>query len=802
MTLRKIARREALKWLASVPVMTAALAPRAVAASSSAEAVTYLDASAAVDARVRDLLGRMTLEEKVAQMIALWSGKADIMDGLTFSQEKAAQSHAHGVGQVTRPSDKRGGPGGSEASGGSRDRWRTPEETVEFINAVQQWAVDNTRLGIPVLFHEESLHGYMATDATMFPQAIALAGTFDTDLVRNVNAVIAREVRARGVPLVLSPVVDIVRDPRWGRIEETFGEDPYLVGEMGVAAVEGLQGAGKFEMLARDKVFATLKHMTGHGQPASGNNVSPAQISERELRENFFPPFRAVVQRTSIGAVMPSYNEIDGVPSHANEWLLQQVLRDEWGFDGVIVSDYNGLEQLATLHHVASDLDHAARLALKAGVDCNLPDGEAYHTLAEQVESGAVDRAAIDAAVSRILELKFRAGLFDNPYGDAALAERITGNDEARELALDAARKSICLLSNDGTLPLRAGEHPVVAVIGPNAAIARLGGYSSVPKQSVTLLDGIRNLLDGRAEVVHAQGVFITQSEDRSVDEVLLANPQKNLQLIEEAVAVAANADIVVLAIGDTEQTSREGFAADHLGDRSELDLVGEQNALFDALHALGKPIVVCAINGRPPSWPKVAASANAILECWYPGQEGGTAMAEALFGLVNPGAKLPVTVIRDAGQIPAFYNHKPSARRGYLFADKSPLFPFGFGLSYTRFRIGEPRLSAARMEAGKSVEVRVEVENVGERAGDEVVQLYIHDKVATVTRPVKLLKGFRRVTLEPGERRTLTFLLNADALSMIGRDMRKVTEPGAFDIMAGPNSVDLKTTVLEVGSP
>ncbi|MGH8168763.1 MAG: glycoside hydrolase family 3 protein, partial [Woeseiaceae bacterium] len=427
---------------------------------------------------------------------------------------------------------------------------------------------------------------YMATEATMFPQAIALAGSFDTELMRNVSSVIAREVRARGVPFVLSPVVDIVRDPRWGRIEETFGEDPYLVGEMGVAAVEGLQGRGKFETLGRDKVFATLKHMTGHGQPASGNNVAPAQISERELRENFFPPFRQVVERTAIGAVMPSYNEIDGMPSHANAWLLQDVLRDEWGFGGIIVSDYNGVEQLESLHHVATDLEHAARRALEAGVDCELPDGDTYRSLAQQVRDGKVDIASIDRAVARILEFKFRAGLFEHPYGDAALTERITGNAEARELALEAARKSLCLLSNDGILPLEPGAHGTVAVIGPNAAIARLGGYSSVPKQSVTLLEAVRKMLDGVADVVHAQGVFITQSEDRSVDEVLLGDPEKNRQLIGEAVDVARNADIILLAIGDTEQTSREGFAEDHLGDRTHLDLVGEQNELFDALLA------------------------------------------------------------------------------------------------------------------------------------------------------------------------------------------------------------------------
>jgi beta-glucosidase len=744
-------------------------------------------------------MSRMTLAEKVAQMIALWGTKADIMDGLEFSPERAGRSYPHGIGQISRPSDKRGGPGVAAVAGGTGARWRTPRQTVEFVNAVQRWALQETRLGIPVLFHEESLHGYMATEATMFPQAIALAGSFDPDLVRDVNRVIAREVRARGIPLVLSPVVDIARDPRWGRIEETFGEDPHLAAEMGVAAVEGLQGAGESRSLGPESVFATLKHMTGHGQPEGGNNVAPAQLSERELRENFLPPFRSVVERTAIRSVMPSYNEIDGVPSHANRWLLGDVLRGEWGFDGVVVSDYNGIPELHTLHHVAADLAQAARMALAAGVDCDLPDGEAYRGLVGQVEEGKVDLASIDAAVARILELKFRAGLFEDPYGDPARSEAITGNAEARELALAAARKSLCLLKNDGILPLRPGAHQRIAVIGPNAAIARLGGYSSVPRQAISLLDGVRALLGGRAEVLTAQGVHITQSEDRAADEVLLGDPDLNRQLTAEAVTVAAEADVIILAIGDTEQTSREAYESTHLGDRTSLDLLSQQNELFDALHALGKPVVVCAINGRPPSWPHVAERAHAILECWYPGQEGGTAMAEALFGAVNPGAKLPVTVVRDAGHVPLFYNHKPSAKRGYLFADAAPLFPFGHGLSYTSFEIGAPRPSSTRIGPDEGVEVDVDVRNTGDRAGDEVVQLYLRDQVASVTQPVKVLRAFQRVTLQPGERRTVRFRLEPRAFAIWNDRMQEAVEPGLFTLLAGPDSVNLKSADVEI---
>jgi beta-glucosidase len=785
------ARRQALGLLASTSFLAAA---PAVAAKKGGP--LYKDASAPIDLRVRDLLGRMTLEEKVGQIIALWATKADIMDDLAFSPAKASKAYPQSFGQITRPSDRRGAPHGSNQAGGVGARWRTPADTVAFITAVQKWAINETRLGIPVLFHEESLHGYMATDATMFPMAIGIAGSFDRQLMQDVQSVIAREVRARGVHLALSPVVDIARDPRWGRIEETFGEDPYLCGEMGVAAVIGLQGEGK--QIGPDKVMATLKHMTGHGQPQGGENIAPAPVSQRELRENFFPPFRQVVNRTGIAAVMPSYNEIDGVPSHQNKWLLGDILRGEWHFDGAVVSDYGAVDELDTIHHVQPDPEAAARAALRAGVDCELPDGKTYRTLVEQVRAGKVPIEAVNIACTRMLTLKFRAGLFENPWPRKD-HEALTGNAQARALALKAAHKSIVLLKNDGTLPLTPGAHKRVAVIGPNAAIARLGGYSSVPRQTVSLLEGVTAKLKDKAEVVHAQGVFITRSEDRSADEVLLADPIKNRELIVQAVEMAKSADIVLLAIGDTEQTSREGFAKNHLGDRTDIDLVGEQNELFAAIQATGKPVVVCAINGRPPSYPAVAGGANALLECWYPGQEGGTAMADILFGDVNPGAKLPVTVARDAGQIPIFYNRKPSARRGYLFADNSPLFPFGYGLSYAKFDIGKPRLSNPRIGVGGTVTVEVDVRNAGDRAGDEVVQLYVHDQTASVTRPIKELKGFERVTLAPGETKTVTLILGPDAFSLWNLDMEEVVEPGLFDIMVGPDSQNLQTITLEI---
>ena len=781
-------RREAMRLLGGGSLVALAVA-QAPAAFAQAQGPLYKNPAAPIPDRVADLMARMTLAEKVQQIRTAWQGKGDMIDDLAFNPAKAGKAFPDGIGHVTRPSDKRGVPGITGAAGGTAARWRTPEQTVAFINALQKWALEDTRLGIPVLVHEESLHGYMATDATMFPQAIALAGTFDTDLMRRVQSQVAAEVRARGVPLVLSPVVDTVRDPRWGRIEETWGEDPYLCGEMGVAAVEGLQGPGKFDRLADGKVFATLKHMTGHGQPEAGNNISPAQISERELRENFFPPFREVVRRTSVGAVMPSYNEIDGIPSHASTWLLGDILRDEWGFDGVIVSDYGGVHELATLHHVAADLEDAARQALEAGVDSELPEGMAYATLVEAVEAGRVPVALVDTACARMLTFKMRAGLFENPYGDAALAQQVTGNAAARALALEAARKSMCLLTNrNATLPLDPARMGRVAVIGPNHAIARLGGYSSVPKQAISLIEGLREVAPD-ADFVTAQGVFITTSEDRSQDIIELADRDRNLELIAEAVEVARGADVIVLAIGDTEQTSREGFAKNHLGDRISIDIVGEQNALFDALRALNKPLVVMAINGRPPSWPNIVERADAVLECWYPGQEGGVAMAETLLGRNNPAARLPVTVARNSGQVPITYNHKPSALRGWLFEDKTPLLPFGHGLSYTSFAYSRPRLSTKRARKDETVEVRCTVTNTGKLAGDEVVPLYITRKDVSVTQPVLALKDFARIHLAPGESRTLTFRLTPDKLAIFNRAMEEVNEAGPVTVHVGPSS-------------
>lgn len=755
-------------------------------------APAYKDASLGVDARVDDLLARMTLEEKIAQITTIWTTKTDLFDDDgAFDPSKASAAYPAGIGHFARPNDLSG------PSSPLEQPFRDERQTVDLVNAIQTYAVEETRLGIPVLFHEEGLHGYAARGATSFPQAIALASSWDPDLIEDVYSVVAREIRARGPHMVLSPVVDVARDPRWGRIEETYGEDPYLAAHIGLAAVYGFQG--RTLPLADDKVFATLKHMTGHGQPESGTNVGPSNISERLLREVFFPPFEYIVQNSEIHSLMASYNEIDGVPSHANGWLLNDVLRGEWGFEGGVVSDYWGIDDLVRLHGVEPDMKAAAVRALKAGVDFDLPDGNAFKLLPEALEEGLITEEEIDQAVRRMLEIKVLSGMFEDPYADADHAEAITDNEEARALAEEAARKSIVLLKNDGVLPLQKSGIGKLAVIGPNADAVRLGGYSDVPTRVLTVLDGIEAEAGDALEIVHHPGVEIMASGDWWNNDIVLADRDQNLQMIDQAKQVAASADAIILVIGGTEGTSREGWDSEHLGDRTDIELVGEQNELAEAMFSLGKPVVVVLINGKPLGVDEVAEQANALVEGWYLGQEGGTAMADVLFGNYNPGGKLPVTIARSVGQLPLVYNHKPSALRGYLFDTTAPLFPFGFGLSYTTFEFSAPRLSEAVIAADGDVTVSVDVSNTGDRAGDEVVQLYLRDVVSSVTRPVKELRGFERITLQPGETRTVDFTLGEEDLRFWNKDMERVVEPGEFEIMTGTSSAETQSVTLTV---
>ncbi len=746
--------------------------------------------------RVKDLLSRMTLEEKAAQMMCVWRQKADTLlnaDGdFDLVKAKAAFKQKRGLGQVGRP---------SEAGKGKDARGM-----AELTNAIQKFFIEHSRLGIPVMFHEECLHGHAAIDGTSFPQPIALAATFHPELVESLFTMTAAEARSRGTHQALTPVVDVARDPRWGRVEETYGEDPYLVSRMGIAAVRGFQGDATF----RDKrhVIATLKHFAAHGQPESGINCAPANISERVLRETFLYPFQEAIRKGGAISVMASYNEIDGVPSHANKWLLREVLRKEWRFAGYIVSDYYAITELGSRpevrgHQVAKDKREACALAVKAGVNIELPEPDCYLHLTELVRKNVLKESELDALVAPMLEWKFRMGLFEDPYVDAEEAGRLVGCQEHRELTLEAARQAITLLKNENNLlPLDPGKIRSIAVVGPNAHRPLLGGYSSVPKQCVTVLEGVQARVGGRAKVLYSEGCKITIGGSWGQDEVVPSNPEDDRKQIAEAVQVAQEADVIVVAVGDNEQSSREGYAFNHLGDRPSLDLVGRQEELVKAMVATGKPVIVMLVNGRPVSAIYIYENVAAVLECWYPGQEAGRAVAEVLFGDYNPGGKLPITVPRSAGHVPAFYNYKPLARRGYVFDDVSPLYAFGYGLSYTTFRIDNVRIVKKRIARDGSTRVLADVANTGPREGSEVVQMYVRDRVSSVTRPLKELKGFRRVFLKPGEKSTVEFEITPESLAFYNIDMKYTVEPGEFEIMVGNSSrdFDLQKIILTVG--
>jgi beta-glucosidase len=732
----------------------------------------------------------MTLEEKIAQLQGAWENKQFFSDPQAlfvdekgnFLPDRAAVLMKNGLGEISRPSEN-----------------RDPRAMADYTNTVQKWMRENTRLGIPVLFHDECLHGHVAPKGTSYPQAIALASTWDPSLLHEIFTATAAEARARGVQQCLAPVLDLARDPRWGRTEETYGEDPYLVSHLGIAAITGYQGTGPG--IDKAHVMATAKHFAVHGQPEGGTNVGPANYSERTIREYWLKPFEAAVKQAHVATVMPSYNEIDGIPSHSNKHLLLDILRQEWGFQGLVTSDYFGPTELRTVHHIVASEDEAGRLAFESGVDVELPFNQAYGSLVEQVKAGKVAEADVDRSTARVLRAKFATGLFDDPYVSPDYAEKITNSPEHQQLALKAAHEAIILLKNQNNLlPLPKNKYKRIAVIGPNAAGLHLGGYSNQPGRGVSLLAGIRNKVGSSAEIFYAVGCKITESDpDWNADKVVLGDPVLNAQRIDEAVKVAQKAEVVILALGGNEQTSREAWAVNHPGDRDNLDLLGNQDDLVKAILATGKPTIVFLQHGRPNSINYIAEQVPAILDGWYLGQEGGTAIADVFFGDYNPAGRLPITVPRSAGQLPDYYYQKPSAKREYLGSTVLPLFPFGWGLSYSTFKYANLRATPDSIGPQGRTTVSAEVVNSGAVRGDEVVQLYIRDEVSSVTRPIKELRGFRRITLNPGEAKTVEFSLGPDELSFLNGDMHRVVEPGAFTIMVGGNSVDLISTKLDV---
>jgi len=760
------------------------------------ETPLYKDPKLSVEQRVADLLSQMTLEEKIAQIDSAWENAGFVIPSQpyfvdkqgVFSPDGAKITLKNGLGQVSRPSENPGGRPG-------------PKEMAELTNAIQKWVKENTRLGIPVMFHEECLHGHTGPKGTSFPAAIGLASTWDPALIHDVFTSVAAEVRARGAQECLAPVLDLARDARWGRTEETYGEDPYLVTKIGLAAIHGFQGDGPW--IDKSHVMATAKHFAAHGQPEGGTNVSTGNFSERVIREYFLKPFEAAVKQGHVETVMASYNEIDGIPSHSNKHLLDDILRHEWGFNGMVVSDYFGIDELIRVHHVVASKEEAAKLSLESGVDIELPFASAFPSLIEQIKQGKVSEEMVDRAAARVLRAKFVAGLFEDPFVDPAYAEKITNAPEHQALALKAAHESIVLLKNQNSLlPLDKAKYKHIAVIGPNAGELHLGGYSGKPGRGVSIYQAIKDKLGAGNDVVYSEGCKITESvPDWDADAVVLGDPAKNAKRIADAVMVTKKADVVILVLGENEQTSREAWAKNHLGDRQSLDLLGNQDELAKQILATGKPVVVFLLHGRPNSINYIAENVPAILDGWYLGQEGGAAAADVLFGDYNPGGKLPITVPRSVGQIPDYYYQKPSAKRGFVDGPVTPLFPFGWGLSYTTFKYSNLKLAQETIGPEGRTKVAVDVTNTGSMRGDEVAQLYIHQTVSLVTRPVKELRGFQRVSLNPGETKTVEFTLGQDELSYLNRDMKRVMEPGTFEVMAGGNSVDLINTTLNVAN-
>ena len=755
----------------------------------------YKNADLSVDERVNDLLARMSVEEKVAQLTSHWMGKKLFVFDEDFNVDKElCKENLVNVGHIGKPADR------YDLDTFRVESYRTTAESVKFVNEMQAVALEVGRLEIPLMCHDECLHGLMAAEATCFPQAIALASSWDLDLVERVYSVIARETRSSGTRMGLAPVLDVARDPRWGRVDETFGEDPYLVGEMGVAAVCGMQGRNL--PLADDKVFATLKHFIAHSAPEGGRNLAPVNFSDYQLRETFLPPFEKVIRESNVQLVMPSFNEINGLPVHANEYLLKNVLREELGFDGLVVSDYMAVNNLTHDHCIAGE-DHkvVAAKAYNAGVDLEFGDRWAFREMVGLIEEGKVDINDIDRSVANVLRLKFVAGLFESPYEDEALAGQITNNDEARAIALEAAHKSCILLKNQNRLlPLSISNYKKIAVIGPNADEVITGGYSADRiKNETTIFEGIKNKVGDDIQVAYKVGVKITDVRTVWDGDIELSDKQENLKLIEDAVNLSKESDLVVLVLGENETITREAWHISHPGDSCSLDLVGQQEDLLKAVLATGKSVVLVLNHARPLTINYAVENVPAILDCWYLGQETGNAVADILFGDVNPSGRLPITMPRSVGQLPMFYNRRRSSMMPYLFAKNTPLFPFGFGLSYTTFEYSEMMLSSETTDIDKTFNATVTVTNTGDREGVEVVQLYINDVVSSRTRPYIELKGFQRITLRPGESKDVVFNIGFEELSYY-LDNKKVVEPGEFQILIGPDSSaqQMKTIVVK----
>lgn len=735
----------------------------------------YKDPSAPIEKRVDDLMGRMTLEEKVYQLC------------MTKLEKYKDSGREFGV---------------------CESPFISTEDIAKQSYETKKYAREQTRLGIPPIQIGECLHGQLAYGATIFPQAIAQGATWNPGLIKEMASAVAAEASTSGVDQALSPLFDIIRDPRYGRCEECYAEDPFLIAQIGKAFVEGMQGDPETTLryIPTGKLMCTAKHFAGYSAPIAGINLAPSEIGEREMRSLHLYPFEKIVKEANIYSVMPSYNEVDGIPAHANRFLLQDILRNEWQFKGFVFADYGSVGMLKSFHKVAPTAKEAAKRALTAGVDIEAPWAETYPTLIEMAKSNEIDIDLINRACRRVLTAKFKAGLFEKPYPDYKQIRKKVHTQEHIDLARRIAEESVILLKNDNNLlPLNTSKIKSLAVIGPNADQVQYGDYSCTRdnKSGVTVLQGIKNLVGNKVRINYAKGCTIagTSKDDFS-----------------EAIAMANKSDAVVVVLGGSsailsgvgwgkgpgEFESDEVFTCGEGYDVSDINPMGVQREFIQAIAETGKPVILVLIHGRPWSihWEK--EHIPAILEAWYPGEQGGNAIADILFGNVNPSGRLNVSIPQSVGHVPVYYNHKPSGKgiynspgspekpgRNYVFASTKPLFDFGYGLSYTTFEYSDMHLSSDTMGINDKLQVSVKVKNTGTRQGKEVVQLYINDAVSSVTTPIRVLRGFQKIDLQPGETKEVKFQLLPDDLGLWNESMQFVTEPGEFEIIVAKSAED-----------
>lgn len=748
--------------------------------------LTYQNPNLSIDIRLADLLSRMTLEEKVGQLLC----------PLGWEMYEIHGSEVYPSGKFKQLIKERNA--GMLWATYRADPWTkktlanglNPELSAKAGNALQKYVMENTRLGIPMFLAEEAPHGHMAIGATVFPTGIGMAATWSPELVKEVGQVIAKEIRSQGGHISYGPVLDLTRDPRWSRVEETFGEDPVLSGILGASMVDGLGGGNLSQKYA---TIATLKHFLAYAVPEGGQNGNYASVGIRDLHQNFLPPFRKAIDAGAL-SVMTSYNSIDGIPCTSNHYLLTQLLRNEWKFRGFVVSDLYSIEGIHESHFVASTKENAAIQSVTAGVDVDL-GGDAYTNLCHAVQSGQMDKAVIDTAVCRVLRMKFEMGLFEHPYVDPKIAAKTVRRKEHIELARKIAQSSITLLKNENSILPLSKTINKVAVIGPNAnnRYNMLGDYTAPQEDSnvKTVLDGILTKLSP-SRVEYVRGCAI---RDTTVNE------------IEQAIEAARRSEVVIVVVGGSSArdfktsyketgaaVAEEGSVSDmECGegfDRASLSLLGRQQELLESLQKTGKPLIVVYIEGRPLEKNWASEYADALLTAYYPGQEGGNAIADVLFGDYNPSGRLPISVPRSVGQIPVYYNKKAPRNHDYVEVSSSPLYSFGYGMSYTTFEYSDLQVV---QKSARCFEVSFKVKNTGKYDGEEVAQLYMRDEYASVVQPMKQLKHFERFYLSKGEEKLIVFTLAAEDLSIINQALEQIVESGTFQVMIGSSSDDIR---------